>query len=230
MRIAIHQPNFLPWLGFYYKASQCDLFVLLDDVQFIRRGFTQRNYVKGPHGEQLLGVPLITKGRYYQTIAEVEINNETRWQAKMAQTLRLLYSKAPAAGARLDVLTAIIQQPHPHLVDLNIALLEATFEMLGITTPVVRSSKLPNISGASTERLISICKSLSATEYLSGAGGKKYQSEEAFEQSGIKLIYSDFDHPIYPQLYGDFVPQLSVVDYLMNVEAAGMPRHSAVAA
>ena len=100
MRVAIHQPNFLPWLGFFHKANEADLLVLLDNVQFIKRGFVQRNYIKNNQGTQLIGVPIKNKGRYLQTIAETEIDNETPWQAKLVRTLHHLYSKAPAYADR----------------------------------------------------------------------------------------------------------------------------------
>lgn len=218
MRVAIHQPNFLPWLGFFYKASQADVLVFLDDVQFIKRGYIHRNYIKGPNGKQFLGVPVITKGRYDQTINQTEINYDSRWQSKAIQTLKHLYSKSPGYSKRLPIIESILTKHYPYLADLNIDLLNAAFGMMNIETKTIRSSELENITGKSTDRLVSICKSVSAREYLSGAGGKKYQDELAYESAGIQLSYSDFEHPVYTQLHGDFLPQLSIIDYLFNEE------------
>jgi hypothetical protein len=220
MRVTIHQPNFLPWLGFFAKASRADLLVLLDNVQFIKRGFIQRNYVKAPDDKRLIGVPVVTKGRYYQTIAETEINHDTQWQSKILGTLRHLYSKAPAFADRAPDIQCVLTRRYDRLVELNTELLTLAFRYLGVTTPVIRASELTGVEGMSTDRLIAICHAVSADEYLSGAGGRNYQDEAAFEAAGIRLVYSDFEHPVYPQLHGDFMPCLSVIDYLFNVPSA----------
>ena len=220
MRIAIHQPNFLPWLGFFHKASHCDLLVLLDDVQFVKRGFIHRNYIKSPTGKQWFGVPVLSKGRYFQQICETEINLEQRWQTKAVNALRHLYSSAPYFTELIGEFEAELRRPQTHLVELNCALLKIAFRHLGVTTPTVRASELEGVSGASTERLLSICEAVSATAYLSGAGGRNYQDEAEFQRRGIRLTYSTFSHPVYSQLHGDFTPNLSVIDYLFNVGAA----------
>lgn len=217
MRVAIHQPNFLPWLGFFHKAEQADLLVLLDDVQFIKRGFIQRNCIKTNQGTQLIGVPVKTKGRYFQTIAETEIDNETPWQAKLTRTLGVNYGKAPAYSALATEIGAILARPHERLVDLNVELLRTAFHHLSIETPTMLASELEGVEGQGTERLISICRSVGADEYISGTGGKNYQDESAFEAGGIHLEYTRFEHPTYPQLNGEFAANLSIVDYLFNV-------------
>jgi hypothetical protein len=217
MRVAIHQPNFLPWLGFFHKANEADLLVLLDNVLFIKRGFIQRNYIKTNQGTQLIGVPIKTKGRYLQTIAETVIDNETPWQAKLIRTLGVNYAKAPAHAVVTPEIDAILARPYERLIDLNMELLRTAFHHLAITTPTLLASELTGIKGQGTERLISICHTVGADEYLSGAGGKNYQDESAFEAAGIRLEYTHFEHPTYPQLNGEFAANLSIVDYLFNV-------------
>lgn len=217
MRVAIHQPNFCPWLGFFEKVRQADQLVLLDDVQFIKRGFIQRNAIKTPQGKQWLGVPVITKGRYLQQIREVEINQENRWQEKAVQTLQHAYAGAPAFSTHVDAVQQILKAEFDLLIDLNCQLLDLFFETLGIRIPVIRASALPSVEGTGTERLIRICQAVGAKEYVSGAGGRNYQDEEAFEEAGVQLTYAAFAHPVYPQRFGPFVPNLSVLDYLFNV-------------
>lgn len=217
MRVAIHQPNFLPWLGFFYKAEQADLLVLLDNVQFAKRGFIQRNYIKTNQGTQLIGVPIKTKGRYFQTIAETEIDNETPWQAKLIRTLGVNYAKAPEYAAVAPEIGTILARPCERLIDLNVELLQSAFHHLAIKTPTLLASELEGVEGQGTERLISICRAVGADEYVSGAGGKNYQDESAFHTAGIHLEYTHFEHPTYPQLNGEFAVNLSIVDYLFNV-------------
>lgn len=221
MRVAIHQPNFCPWLGFFEKVRQADQLVLLDDVQFIKRGFIQRNAIKTPQGRQWLGVPVITKGRYLQQIREVEINHENRWQEKAVQTLQHAYAGAPAFSTHFEALQQILQAEFDLLINLNCRLLDLFFEILAIDVPVIRASELPGVEGTGTERLIRICQAVGAKGYVSGSGGRNYQDEEAFEQAGVGLTYAEFEHPVYPQRFGPFVPNLSVLDYLFNVPLDG---------
>ena len=112
---------------------------------------------------------------------------------------------------------SILTRRHDRLMYLNIELLQAALRFLKIATPLVLASELEGVCGQSTERLISIGRAVAADEYLSGAGGKNYHDEAAFQAAGIRLVYSDFAHPVYPQLHGEFIPQLSAVDYLFNV-------------
>ncbi len=216
VRIAIHQPNFLPWLGYFYKVARADLFVLLDDVQFTKEGFIHRNWVKTCDGKRWFGVPVYTKGALHQEIRQVRICRDEPWQRKLVGTLMQHYSKASYYAEHAGALREIVGRDYALLVDLNIKLLEYVCGVLGISTPMVRASELRGVAGTSTARLISICQSVGATEYLSGSGGKKYQDEEAFRAAGIELIYRDFVHPAYPQLLGPFESKLSVIDLLFN--------------
>jgi hypothetical protein len=213
---AIHQPNFLPWGGFFYKWLQSDILVFLDDVQFVRRGYSSRIKIKGPEGERRITVPVIKKGRYYQRIDEVEIEKDPAWKKKISGNLCACYGKAPFFKDYFPGFEAIIEKAHTHLVDMNIELLEWLSRQLGIDTKTVRASHLPGITGQSTQRLVSICRAVGATKYLSGFGGQKYQDEEVFRENGIELAVYDFTPPVYTQLWGKFIPGLSVLDLLFN--------------
>ena len=215
MKVAIHQPNFLPWIGYFFKISQCDIFVFLDDVQ-LAKGFTPRNRLKGPHGLFWLTVPLVGGIESRKLICDVEIAGFEQWRDVSIKTLGHCYKRAPAFDEVLEqVLTPFTNAAWTKLAEFNEALIRQTLEYLNIRPTLVRSSDL-NTTGQSTERLISICKALGADTYLSGFGGQSYQDSQLFHEAGIKLEIYDFKHPEYPQLWGDFEKNLSVVDLLFN--------------
>jgi hypothetical protein len=216
MIAAVHQPNFLPWLGYFYKMLKCDRFVLLDDVQYNRRSITSRVKIKTQNGDQWLTVPVKKKGRYHQLIAEVELEPGSHWKNKVLGTLQTCYGKSPYFYDYFPGIEAIIQKDHLRLSELNIELIEWLALQLEIETPMSRSSGLHGIAGQSTERLAAICQTLGAEDYLSGFGGQKYQEEEIFRKKNIRLILYEFKHPEYTQMWGEFVPGLSTVDLLFN--------------
>lgn len=214
--VAIHQPNFLPWPGFFYKWMKSQMLVLLDDVQFIKRSIINRVKIKTPQGESWLTIPVIQKGRYHQTIAETEIQHALDWKKKVLGSIEACYGKAPFFPQYYPALKIIIQGDHELLVDINVDLIKWTAREIGIQVPLTRSSELQGVTGTSSERLASICKALGADRYLSGFGGQKYQEEDVFKEYNIELMVYDFSPPLYPQLFGDFIPGLSTLDLLMN--------------
>ena len=215
MIVAIHQPNFLPWLGYFYKMLKTDRFVFLDDAQYSRGSITSRVNIKTPEGKKWLSVPVKKRGHSFQPISEIEVEPGTIWN-KIPGTLQSSYGRAPYFRTYMPQLEAILNKGHLRLVELNIALIEWLAQAFEMPTKSVKSSELPGVWGQSTERLVSICRSTGATQYLSGFGGQKYQEEELFKQNGIDLAVYDFKHPEYPQLWGDFVPGLSAIDLLFN--------------
>jgi hypothetical protein len=227
MIAAIHQPNFIPWIGYFYKMLKSDCFVFLDDVQYIRRGFTARVKIKTPQGENWLTAPVKKKGRYHQSVSEVELETGDIWKKKILGTLQSSYGKAPHFKTYFPGLETILQNEHHRLAELNIELIKWLAQILKINTPMVKSSEMAGINGQSSERLVGICKAVGASRYLSGFGGQKYQEEEIFKENGIELAVYDFKHPEYPQLWGDFIPGLSAVDLLFNCgpQSAGVLRN-----
>ncbi len=215
MIACIHQPDFLPWLGFYDRWARCDLLVLLDDGQFLRRGWHHRDRLKTAAGAQWLTVPVLKKGRFTQTIAEVELEPGAGWRQKHLSMIRHAYCKAKAFREVFAMLEEAYAMPCTSLRDLNVALLRKTAALLGLYTPTVFSSEL-GVSGARTERLVDICRRVGADTYLSGMGARSYLDEELFREAGIDVLWREYDTPRYPQLHGDFIPGLSVVDFLMN--------------
>ncbi len=210
--LAAHQPQYLPWLGFFDKVAQADIFVLLDNVQFKRREWQNRNRIKGATGPQWLSVPV--KQQLGQTIAEVEISDTKPWARKHMRALELNYGRAAHFEEVMTTIAAILKQPHTHLATLNIELIGKLTGHLDIDTRMVLCSETEAREDR-TLRLVDLCVQMGADTYLSGAGGD-YLDQSAFAEAGIGLRFQAYDHPTYPQLYGDFEPCMSVVDLLMN--------------
>jgi hypothetical protein len=214
--IAIHQPNFMPWLGFFYKWASADLMVFLDDVTFIKRSHINRVRIRDVSGQHWLTVPVHQKGRWNQPIAGTEIQNDFPWRDGVLGKLKFCYGKAPFFKHYFPEFQAIIMKERLLLADLNLELLQWLAGILEIETPWVLSSSLEGVNGKATERLVSICRHLGATAYLSGFGGQKYQEEEVFKEQNIQLVVYDFKHPEYPQRGEGFIAGLSVIDLLFN--------------
>ncbi|OQB20516.1 MAG: WbqC-like protein family protein [Firmicutes bacterium ADurb.Bin182] len=214
MVVSVHQPNYIPWLGYFYKIHKSDLFVILDDVQFIKRGFINRNRIKTPQGISWLTVPVENKGSYGRNIKEIRIADEG-WEEKHLRTVELNYKKADHFRDFFDVFRECIMKGHGYLSELNIDVIKAICKFLNIKTGIVLSSEL-DIKETSTERIIRICETVGADRYLSGKGGIKYQDEKKFEEHSIELMYSDFNERPHQQLWGDYTAGLSVIDYIFN--------------
>ncbi|NQT90517.1 MAG: WbqC family protein [Candidatus Omnitrophica bacterium] len=214
MRVTIHQPDFLPWLGFFDRWKNSDLYIILDDVQFLRRGWHHRDKIKTKDGARWLTVPVTKKGRYEQLIRDVEIDNSTDWRTKHIKTIEVNYKKAPNFNGCFGKIEAIYGKNHSLLIDLNMDLLRFIAEELKITTPVKFSSDC-GIETASTQKLIDLVRAEGAAEYLTGIGSGDYLDESLFEKAGISVVWQEFSHPVYKQLHGEFLPMLSSLDYLM---------------
>jgi len=219
MIIAIHQPNYIPWLGFFHKMSLCDKFVLLDNVPFSKNGYQNRCKIKTDQGVKWLTVPVFTKGHFGQSTHQVQIDSKGGWADKHWRTLQQNYGHAPFFHSVAQQIERVYQSPWDLLVDPNIEFIGKIAQMLGITTTLIRATQL-DIKGSRSELLCSICQTLGATEYLSGPSGKGYLDEQVFSEKGIRVCYHQFSHPPYLQMYGAFVPGLSVLDLLANCGAS----------
>ncbi|MBK8008141.1 MAG: WbqC family protein [Rhizobiales bacterium] len=222
-KIAIMQPTYLPWIGYFALMDTVDEFVLLDDVQFARRSWQQRNQIKGPAGAITLTVPVLKKGKRDQLVNEAEINAEIDEANKHARSIQLAYAKAPCWSKYGPGLLAEIVKPRALLADYNIALIERVRDDLGVKTKLLRSSTLP-IDGKREDRLVSICEQRSAGIYISPTGSSDYlRDSNAFQRTDIDLLYNDYKHPAsYPQLHGEFVSHLSAIDLLLNCGERGL--------
>ncbi len=218
MIMAMHQPNYIPWLGYFYKMYKSDVFVLLDVVQFPRgQSFAARNRIKTAQGAVYLTVPVsIPKNRQGKALyTEVQFANQ-KWKKKHLKTIELSYKRAPYFEEVFPWLEAEILKAET-LIDLNIGLILKIKEFLQIKTRLVLLSEILKSFGQKTQLIIDICKALQCDTYLSGTGGgKEYNDETLLNQHGISLIYSNFKHPTYQQLWGAFIPNLSIIDLLFN--------------
>ena len=214
--MAIMQPTYLPWSGYFGLMQSVDVFVLLDSVQFARRSWQQRNQIKTANGAQWLSVPVQSKGKRDQLICEVELDKSSGFAATHRRSIEMSYAKTPHFKQFADTLLPLLDNSSPLLADLTIGLILQLKARLGITTRVLRSSEL-DVSGAKADLLASLCKQLDATTYVSPPGSKEYLDEsDAFAKIGISLQYFEFKHPEYLQPFGDFLPNMSIIDMLFN--------------
>ena len=221
--VAIMQPTYLPWLGYFDMMDQSDVFVLLDSVQFDKRSWQQRNRVKTPNGELFLTVPVFSKGKYIQKIGEVEIDTGSGFQEKHIKTIEHSYAKAPYFAEYAEGLATILNKKHRYLVELTAEFIAWLKEILGIQSELVFSSSSAT-QGSKVELLVSICQQLGADRYISPPGSKTYiEANNLFAAHDIELCYHDYQHPTYRQLFGSFVSHLSVLDLLFNQGEQSMP-------
>ncbi|MBM7855532.1 hypothetical protein JOC37_001929 [Desulfohalotomaculum tongense] len=211
--LAIHQPNYLPWIGYFHKMLNCDVFVIADDVLLSSKSVTHRNVIKCASGPVLLTIPLARKK---VLIKEVLICNSENWAKRHFQSLQHCYARSKYWKYYKERFRQVYSQKWEKLLDLNLAMINLIREILDIQTPLVLSSELPNVQGRKSRRIVDICKKLGAGVYLSGQGAKVYNDEQVFKQHGIELRYQQFIHPTYRQLWGQFVDKLSVVDLIFN--------------
>jgi hypothetical protein len=214
--VACHQPNFMPWPGFFYKALRADRFVLLDEVQ-CARGFTwvNRNRLKSDQGELWLTVPILKKGRGVQKISAVEIHNEGNWRHKHFQSIVQQYANAPYLSDHYAFLEGLYEHKYERLIDLNFAVLHYLNKALGIGQEFILQSAL-GIQGKGSGLLVKICTHLGATHYLAPLMSRKYLDEDLFAEHHVAISYYSFTSQVYPQLWGDFLSDLSSLDLLLT--------------
>lgn len=213
--VVIHQPDFLPYPGFFHRLLSADLYVALDHVQFVHsnRGWTHRDKIKTACGHQWLTVS-VRKAPRDTPINEIELA-DTAWREEHLNLIRQNYRVAPHyAGifARLEELYAL---PCARLVEFTQASIDTLLALFDISIPRVTSGSL-HPAGRKNELLVDILRKVDATHYLSGVGARDYFDPAPFSAAGIEVEWQAFKHPVYPQLHGEFVPFLSSIDMLFN--------------
>jgi hypothetical protein len=217
--VAIHQPNFFPWLGYFDKIRRADVFVLLDAVDYPRAGsggmgsWSNRVRIAIQGEPRWITCPIrrLPRGK---PISAAKIDDSQPWRRKMIATLKSCYGKAPRFREAMVLLQPLIEKPETNLAAFNIAAIKAIAQHLGLATRFKRQSELPH-AGKATELLISLVNAADGDAYLAGGGAGGYQRDELFAQHGVRLVYQDF----LPRPYGvqdAFIPGLSVIDYLMR--------------
>jgi hypothetical protein len=214
--IAVVQSNFVPWRGYFDLIGSVDEFILFDDVQYTRRDWRNRNLIKSPKGKEWLTVPVEVKGKFEQKICETRIANAS-WRLDHLKALTYNYKKSPFFCEVMEFLAPIYGQIEvTHLSVLNKSLIVAICNYLAIRTPITESSNFNLINGKSA-RLVDLCLQAGATHYVSGPAARPYLSEELFRDRGVEVIWFGYDgYHEYPQQWGDFIPNLSIVDLLFN--------------
>jgi hypothetical protein len=221
-KIAIMQPTYLPWIGYFALMAAVDEFILLDDVQFARKSWQQRNRIKGPSGLVTLTVPVHRTGVLDTPIDRVQIDWSSDFAGKHIRTIETAYAEASHFGEHWTALGQLIGRETPQLADYTIALIEKLRSALGINTTLLRSSTL-QLSGKREGRLVAMCRARGAGTYVSPMGSHDYlEGSDAFESAGIELLYDNYSHPTYPQLHGDFISHLSAVDLLLNCGSSSL--------
>jgi len=216
MVIGILQPGYLPWLGFFEQLARSEVFVILDDVQYDKHGWRNRNRIKTANGVQWLTVPVLLNFSQKPLIYEVKIDNKINWRKKHLETLKQSYAKAPFYRDYIELFQEAYSRPWEYLVDLDMHFIEILAARLGLDDiKIVRSSNL-GVGVGRIDRLVEICQAFQADIFYEGASGRNYIDQERFARAGIEVEYQDYRHPGYRQLHGDFIPNLSVVDLLFN--------------
>jgi len=232
MRVAIHQPEYMGYMGFYNKMMNSDAWIFLDNVQLAKRDFMRRNQIRTPEGSKMLAVPIITKGRYYQLIHEVEIDNSQDWRKSHWMTITQNYRRAPHFKPYADYVAPIYQAEWSKLADLNITLIKTMAQLLGVERPCYKASEL-GVEGKSSQLLADLTKAVGGDVYLSGPMGRDYLEHDLFAERGLRLEFNDFKHPVYTQHPGgEFVPYMAAIDVLFNhgPEARAIIAHGSVLA
>jgi hypothetical protein len=212
----ITQSNYIPWKGYFDAINLADELVLLDDVQFTRRDWRNRNRIKTPDGERWLTIPVAVKGKYLQKINETRVV-DSRWQERHLATIRHCYSRAPFMSRYGDWLKSLyLESQSEFLSEINLRFIVAICEELGITTRIRTSSEF-DLVDEPNERLLSICKQSRIERYFTGPAARAYLDVERFLANGIEVCWLDTTgYPEYPQVNGTFVHAVTILDLLLN--------------
>ena len=213
----IHQPDFLSYLGFFHRLLHAELFVILDCAQYVdgtRNAWMNRDKIKTPQGEKWLTVS-VKRPPHGTPINEIELSNQHDWRADNLNLIRENYRVAPFFGEIFPSLEQLYSHPCDKLIQFNLKSIELLMDLFDIRIEMQLASTLrPN--GRKNDLLVDILQKAGATHYLSGAGARAYFEPAPFERANILVLWQNFTHPIYPQLHGAFVPNLSSIDLLFN--------------
>jgi len=220
--LSAHQPAYLPWLGYFEKIASADIFIYLDTVQFEKNSYINRNKIKTPQGPLWLTIPVKSKGNINSNLLKTEIEEKIPWRKKHIKSIKMNYSKALRYQERFSKIEEIVMKEESNLTEYCFQQLVFWIDELNIKTKVYRLSEIPIFSKKS-ELIFDLCKHYNAKYYLSGALGKNYLNKYDFIKAGITVNYQDFKPKVYPQLWGKFVPFLSIVDWWLNTDDNKLP-------
>lgn len=217
MILTSHQPDFLPYMGFFYKAARSDVLVLSDDVRFSKSGMHNWNRIKTPAGAQKLTIPV--HAHHDTPLCQIKIADPSHGIGRAVKTIEQHYRKAPhyEEGAELLEIMQFFSGPgNSWLTEMNENLILHILGRFGIKPLAILRASALGIQGHKDERIFQMCEETGADTYLSGRGAADYHQPEEYMLRGIDLIYTDYEPVQYQQLYGEFIPNLSVLDYIFN--------------
>ena len=220
--VVIHQPDFLPWLGYFHRLTGADLFIALDHVQFVTgtsRSWTHRDMIKTPQGAKWLSLR-VQKASFGTPIRDIQLAPGEDWRRDNLNLIQENYRKAPYFAKVFPRLEELYARPTLNMAEMNLASLDLLEDVLDVRTPRLISSQM-SPQGSSTAMLVDLLQKAGATRYISGQGARAYLDQNMFAQAGIELVWQAFRHPLYPQLHGEFLPMLSSVDALFNCGLEG---------
>jgi hypothetical protein len=221
LRISIIQPGYLPWLGFFELMYNCDLFVLLDDVQYTKKDWRNRNRIRTKDGWMWLTVPVFTKNKQYQLINKVKINNSVDWKRKHLRAIEINYYKAKYFNNYFPYFEKLYADDWEYLVDLDVKIVEWMAGVFGIKTPILKSSSLKT-KGKREDKIINICNKLNAMALYDSKAAESILNLDKFIAKGIKFEFQDYLHPIYKQVYEPFIAYMSAIDLLFLYGPKGL--------
>lgn len=214
MKITIHQPEHMPWVGYFHKMAQADIYVLLDNVQFKKNNWQNRNRIVDRQGNvQWLSVPVQLSDHFNSTIRETRLDASPVWRRKYLGRIHDAYCRHPFYAQYVDRIREIVMADRELICDLNYDLITFFRQILGLSNRLVWASEL-GVDGKSSELLLNICTSLNADTYIAGPDGRTYMDMDLFEQAGVAVEFHAFTPPIYPAAH--YHPALSTLDLVMN--------------
>ncbi|MCK4994142.1 MAG: WbqC family protein [Candidatus Omnitrophica bacterium] len=214
-RIAIMQPGYFPWLGFFELMYKCDFFVFLDDVQYTRRDWRNRNRLRSSDGWQWITVPVFSKDHSNIMIKDIIINNTVNWKKKHLNIIKINYVKAKFFNDYYKELESLLSCEWKNLSELAIYSTLFLRDKLGIKTPCMRSSSL-NIKERKSNKILKICQAMGADELFDTKASRNFLDKTLFKRGNIKIIFQNYGHPAYQQVQKPFLEYMSALDLLIN--------------
>ena len=213
MITTIHQPNYLPWLGFFDKIIKSDLFIILDDVEYSKNCFINRNKIKTTNGDMWLSLPVLYKSS--SNINEILLDNKQAWKRTHKNSIINCYSKSKFFKKYWPEIESYYDKDYDKMVDITVPMIKLFTKILDINTEIVLSSTL-DVNTRGSDRILDICKKVNATTYISGANGKDYLKKEDFVLNNINITFQEYSHPMYNQRFDNVIPYMSIIDLLFN--------------
>jgi hypothetical protein len=216
--VVIHQPDFLPYIGFFHRLVHADMFIVLDNAQFVNgtsKSWTHRDKIKTPQGEKWISLSL-QKTSLNTPISDVLLSNATDWRSSNLNVIKTHYQKAPFFQEIFPEIERLYAFKCERMMDFNMESIKLLLKLFGIDVQIVYASAYPEVTTMSNQRIVDLVKKVGGTKYLSGVGARAYYDPAPFEAGGVEVQWQEFIHPTYPQMYGEFIPFLSSIDLFFN--------------